>query len=437
MKFILNRTKGTKIVNYKINQGILVATTFSENINFEKIYYYLLLTFAFTLPLSRATNNLFIGILILLFVVQGEYKKQFFILKKSNLAITIILFILFTVFSLLWTGNLYVGLDGKLLYLYWLAIFPIALNVKVNKIFSIISAFILGMIVSEILSYGMFFEFWTINNHGKEYPSPFMMHIDYSIFLAVTALILLNRLLSFRYSIQEKLVLLFFFITISGNLFINDGRTGQVSFIVGIFATVFLHYKFNFKSILTAILLITVIFTAAYQFSEKFQIRVAAAKSDIINITKGNLSTSLGVRLATYSVATDIFIENPLIGVGVGDFTDAASDALYKNNHGFEDEIINFIPKYHFHSQYLNVLVQGGIIGLFLLISIFYQFIKLRILEPELKELSLLIGIVFLIGFIPEPLLMKQFTNTLFIFFAGLFLGASLSNSKLTKKDSI
>ena len=404
--------------------------TFSEKINFEKVYYYLLLTFAFTLPLSRATNNLFVAILIILFILQGNYKKHFYTLKKSNFALAIISFISFTVLSLFWTENLSIGLDGKLLYLYWLAIFPIALNIKENKLFSIISAFLLGMLVSEILSYGMFFEFWTIKGHGEEYPSPFMMHIDYSIFLAVTALILLNRLLSTHYPMRDKLVLLFFFITITGNLFINDGRTGQLSFIVGIFATVFIHYKITIKSIISSILLVMVIFTIAYQFSEKFQTRIEAAQSDLVKISKGNLSTSLGIRFAIYSVAIDIFKEHPLIGVGVGDFRDASTDALQKNDHNFEQGVIDFIPQYHFHSQYLNVLVQGGIIGLFLLMILFYNFSKLPIFKPELKELSLLISVVFLIGFIPEPLLMKQFTNTLFILFSGLFLGASLQNSK-------
>ncbi len=400
-----------------------------EKINFDKTYHYLLLAFAFTLPLSRATNSLFVALLILLFFLQGNYKKQYDILKRSSFALAIFAFIAFTVLSLLWTENYTTGLNGKLLYLYWLAIFPIALNVKKEQIFSVISAFILGMLVSEILSYGMFFEFWTIRGHGKAYPSPFMMHIDYSIFLAFTAVILLNRLLSSRYSKKEKWALLFFFITITGNLFINDGRTGQLAFIAGIFATVFIHYKLTFRSLFTSLLLVLVIFTAAYQFSDKFQERIHAAQHDIAQMQQGNLDSSWGIRVAMYTVASDIFKENPLIGVGVGDFNDAARDALKKNDHGFGKDVVAFIPKYHFHSQYLNTLVQGGSLGLFLLLFIFYQFSKLSIDILELKELNLLIIVLFLVGFIPEPLLMKQFTNTLFILFAGLFLGASLQSS--------
>ena len=140
------------------------------------------------------------------------------------------------------------------------------------------------------------------------------------------------------------------------------------------------------------------------------------------------------MRVAMYTVTADIFKENPILGVGVGDYKDAAKEALSKNDHGFHPDVVAFIPKHHFHSQYLNVLVQGGLIGLLLLLMIFYQFSKLTIADPELKELSLLIIILFLVGFIPEPLFMKQFTNTLFILFAGLFLGASLHHKSSTQQ---
>ncbi len=407
-----------------------------NKINFEKTYYISLLIFAFMLPLSRAANSFFIILLILLLLLQGNYKNHFKILSTSPLAISIFSFILFTFLSLIWTENLEFALNQKRLYVPWLAIFTIALNVKKEQIFSIISAFVIGMIVSELLSYGMFFELWQIKGHGKEYPSPFMMHIDYSVFLAFTSIILLNRLLSMRYSLKEKLIILFFFLTITGNLFINDGRTGQLAFMVGIFATIFIHYKINIKSIIASVILISIIFSSAYTFSNKFQTRVHAAQSDIERIMNGQLNSSWGIRVAMYFVAADIAKENPILGVGVGDYKIAAKEALAKNDHNFHKTVIEFIPKHHFHSQYLNILVQGGIIGLLIFLMIFYQFAKLSILDPELKELSLLIIILMMTAFIAEPLFLKQFTNMLFILFAGLFLAASLHSKALPKKNN-
>ncbi len=403
-----------------------MVSALRSKINFEKTNYYILLAFAFMMPLSRATNSLFDALLILLLLVQGNYKEHFNTLKESAFAKAILLFIAFTTLSLLWTENLDIGLNFKRLYWQWFAIFAIALSVKREQVFTVISAFIFGMVVSEILSYGMFFEFWTIKGHGKEYPTPFMMHIDYSVFLAFTAVVLLNRLLSKRYDTKEKLLILFFFLTISGNLFINDGRTGQLAFLVGIFAIVFIHFKINLKSIGIAVLLISVIFSGAYLISEKFQQRLHLAQKDVSKIFNGQLDGSWGGRVAMYIVAADIIKENPLLGVGVGDYKDAAREAMQKDDHGLPERIILGLPKTHFHNQYVNVLVQGGIVGLILMLMIFYQFTRLSISDPELKELSLLIVVVMLTSFVAEPLWLKQFTNMLFILFSGLFLGASL-----------
>ncbi|MDA3946048.1 MAG: O-antigen ligase family protein [Helicobacteraceae bacterium] len=403
-----------------------MVSALRSKINFEKTNYYILLAFAFMMPLSRATNSLFDALLILLLLVQGDYKKHFNALKESAFAKAILLFIAFTTLSLLWTDNLEFGLNFKRLYWQWFAIFAIALNVKREQVFPIVTAFIFGMVISEILSYGMFFEFWTIRGNGKEYPSPFMMHIDYSVFLAFTAIILLNRLISNRYTKNEKLLIFFFFVTLSGNLFMNDGRTGQLALLVGIFATVFIHYKITYKSIIGSTLIIVLIFGLAYSVSDKFQTRVHAAQNDIKKIMDGQLQSSWGARVAMYFIAADIVKEHPIIGVGVGDYKDEAKAAMQKDPHGLPEVESEGFPISHFHNQYVNVLVQGGIIGLVLMLMMFYQFAKLSIADPELKELSLLIIVVMLTSFVAEPLWLKQFTNMLFILFSGLFLGASL-----------
>jgi len=402
-----------------------------SKINFEKTNYVMILLFAFMMPLSRATNSLFDTLLIVLLLLQGNYKERIAQFKESPLAKVILIFIAYTILSLLWTDQLHEGLNVKKLYIQWFAIFAIALSIKKEQVFTVVSAFLLGMLVSEVLSYGMFFEFWTIKGKGAEYPSPFMFHIDYSVFLGFTAVVLLNRMLSKRYDLKEKLLLTLFFLTVTGNLFINDGRTGQLAFFVGIIATVFIHFKINLKSVGIAALLITLLFSSAYQLSSKFQQRIAAAQNDIHKITQGDLNSSWGYRVAMYTVAADIVKENPLIGVGVGDYQQASYDALQKDDHGFNKAFKEFLPERHFHNQYLNVMVQGGLIGLLLMLAIFYYLFRLPIRDPELKELSLLFGVVMLTAFVAEPLWLKQFTNMLFILFIGLFLGASLHDESL------
>jgi O-antigen ligase len=400
-----------------------------SNLTLDRFQYAILLIFAFFLPLSRAINNIAIALLVVIWLYtlfRGNFKPHARAILRSRFAIAILMLIGYTTLSLLWTENYEEGLSLKLLYWQWLTILAIGLTVKARQVYIVIGAFVLGMLVSATLSYGMYWEWWSINDKAPANPSPFMWHIDYSILLAFTSIILLNCILSKHYtSIQKAGIALLFAIFVSV-LFINVGRTGQATFIVGVFATAFIHYNVTVKSLLGSLAAVSLIFMTAYMTSEGFQKRVDLAKSDIQKIDKGEWNTSLGIRAAIYVVASDIAKESPLLGVGVGDYKDAAREALAKNDHGFSSYIISFIPKYHFHSQYLNTLVQGGVIGLFLVFGLFYTLAKLPIRDPELKELSQLTVVIMLVAFISEPLWAKQFTNMLFVLFSGLFLAASL-----------
>ncbi len=401
-----------------------------EKINFEKTYFYSFVVFAFLLPLSRASNSFFPLFLILLFLLKGEYKSYINSFKDNALSQAIILFIAFATLSLSWSNNIINGLDFMRFYWQWFAIFAIAFNVKKEQISTIISAFILGIFISEMLSYGMFFDLWKFHGLGSESPSPFMHHIDYSVYLAFSSLILLNRILSNRYSKKEKLFMAIFFVSIATNLFINKGRTGQVGLFVSIILVVMLHYRLSFKTFIISLALVGVVFSSAYTFSSQFQKRVSVAQKDFDKMSNNNYLSSIGRRVAQYYVTDDIFKENPIIGVGVGDWRDASAKALEKDSHGFSKRVVELLPMTHFHSQYLNILVQSGLIGLALFFYLFYRYVTLKIEDDELKELSLVLVSVYMIGFLVEPLWMKQFTNVLFILFSGLFLGASLHSSE-------
>ncbi len=155
------------------------------------------------------------------------------------------------------------------------------------------------------------------------------------------------------------------------------------------------------------------------------------AVNDVQKIFEGNFNSSWGTRVAYHYVAADIIEANPIVGVGVGDFKKSAKDALQKDDHGFSSNLKVFIPKHHFHNQYLNVVVQNGLIGLLLLLYMIYNLFTVKIGDSELKELSVLFTTVFVISFFAEPLLVKEYPNVLFVLFAGLFLGASLQTKKV------
>ena len=334
------------------------------------------------------------------------------------------LFVLLQMLSALWSTDTQEALRFIRLYGYWLIIPVLATSIKSEWVRHIITAFLLGMLLSEVLAYGMYFELWTIRGHGPEYPSPFMMHIDYSVFLAFTAILLLNRLFSSRYTLTEKLLLLLFFLSVTGNLFISIGRTGQVAFLLTIFVATVIHFRLSVKSILLFVITSSILFAGAYQLSPNFQKRVASVKYDIDRLSNGAYGTSLGLRAAFWIISWDIIKEHPVLGVGSGDYKLAAQDILEKNTYHFSAFVKQWLASWHYHSQYLMIAVQTGLTGLVLLFAMLLQFYRLKIADPELRELSILFITVFAISLLAEPLWIKQFTLALFILFSGLFIAA-------------
>lgn len=391
-------------------------------INYNKTFYYSILIFAFILPLSRAGISFFVILLPILWMIEGDFKRKYQQIKSNKLLVAIVIYLLFSFTSALYSDNIEQTLNVLRLNSYWLLLFVIATSIKKEQIPLIISSFLTGMFISEVIAYGVFFEFWTFKHATVENPSPFMFWIDYSVFMAFTSILLLNRVLSKNYNLKEKIFFILFFISVTGNLFLAIGRTGQVAFIVAIFVLMILHYRLSIKSILLSLLFLTTIFITAYQLSDSFKIRSQAGLKDIQNIQEMNLNGSWGIRVAFWITTFDIVKQHPILGIGLGDFKDETAKIVNTTNYPYlNDNTKKFMSDNDPHNQYLLVLLQMGIVGLSIFLYMIYQILKLNIKDSEIKELSILFVTVFFVSCFTEPLFFKQFTIALFILFIGIF----------------
>ncbi|PCJ29073.1 MAG: hypothetical protein COA99_19890 [Moraxellaceae bacterium] len=395
---------------------------------FEKTYYYLILFFAFIMPLSRALVSLFVILLPIIWIYEGDFKRKWQEIKSSKFLLAIILFTFYSSISFFWSENILEALNQIRLFSYFILIFVIATSLQPKYIPQIITSFLMGMFVSEIIAYGVFFELWTFKNATVQNPSPFMIHIDYSVFLAITSILLLNRLISSKYTLNEKILFAFFFCTVTGNLFLATGRTGQVALIAGIIVMTLLHFKLTLKSLVLSLFLIGSIYTTAYTLSNSFKIRTAQAYSNIEGIINMNFNSSWGIRAAFWITTYDILKEHPL-GVGIGDFQDETAKIIEKKKYTFLDSSTKeFISTNHPHNEFLLILLQTGIIGLVLFFYMIYQLYQLQIKDKELKELSILFLTIYFVSCMTEPLLVKQFPIAIFVLFVGVFSTDSLRN---------
>lgn len=406
--------------------------TLISKINYAEIYYILTLLLAFLAPLSWKMSRFLIILIILSKLLQFDYNKFFKHIKLSKALMVLLVFLSYQFITLFWTQSTYQEAHDFIRgYLLWLAIPVLASTLNLKQIKKIITVFLIGMSISEIIAYGMYFGFWTIDGRGADYPSPFMHHTSYSIFMAFTAIILLNRLYANSYNLKEKLFMGIFFLTVVGNLFISQGRIGQLTLAITIIIAGVLHFKFRVKTLLVSMLIVVSLFSLAYQASPMFQDRVKMANHDIQKIKEGNFNSSWGIRVAYIVLGSHIIKENPVFGVGLEDTKDEGLSALKGNPYNFEQEVIDFMEiSFHFHNQYLMTALQGGIIGLILLLAMFYFLLKLPISNPGLKRLNILFVSVFIIASVSDPFIMYEQTRVLFILFSSLFIAASLQKQK-------
>lgn len=401
-------------------------------LSIERVFYYSALIFAFTIPLSRATMSFFILWFVVVFLIQHDYHHAWNQIKKNRVFLAMGTFLGFLALSLLWTENISDGIQQIRLYSYWIIIPILAVNLKREWLPTIITAFLLGMFVSEIIAYGIYFEWWTFKDRIPQYPTPFMSHIHYSIFLATTAILLLSRLFSDSYTWRSKLPMLLFFFTSTGNLMISTGRTGQVALLVAIIVATIIHFRLTLKSLIIFISLSTFLFFGAYTTIDLFKTRYNEGFEDIKALQANNFSTSLGLRAAFWIITYDILQEHPLIGTGIGDYRLGAREALETNPHNFDQDVIEWCSDTHFHNQYLMILAQVGLIGFGLMLWLLIELFKLKIKDPLLKEFSVLGLTIFVISSSTEPLWIVQFPIILFVFIVSLSIAASKKNDKVS-----
>ena len=395
---------------------------------------YAIMLYAFLLPLSKASIVSFsiIFFIALLLGNRAEFKELFMKLWNNNLLRYLSIFILMNTISLLFVDaeNMKAGVSYVKRYYYLIipAIF-IYTTLKRKYIDKVLSAFLTGMFVSELISYSMalgFIDFIEKSNHVG--PTPFMNHLDYTMFLALTSLILLNRLMNEKI-IRFKIIYLLFFMSTTVNLFMIGGRSGQLAFIVSLFVLFVINIKSKSRAIIIYLIVLSSILLMAYNFSPLFKSRISQGIEDIDNIINTqNYCTSWGTRVGSLKIAKNIIINHPILGVGVQNNIVELRRVANENK---ELKCITWVNTYH--NQYADVLTQLGFIGFALFMYIFYLIGTLKIKNKEFRNISVLLVTVFLVGFIADAFLYRHFIDGLF----GLFLGLLLAQKSMEDNKKV
>ena len=385
----------------------------------DSINSYLLMLTAFFLPLTVFGGNLFAVLIFLLWLVKADFKTDFYRLKDNKLVIAVLLYLLVHVVALLWTADIESGLWTLKKQLKFLFIPIFMLFVKREHVKYYILAFLASMSLSEIWSYGIFFQLLPLYGGATLIdPIPLMSHITYNPFLAI-AIYLLSYYVLFDHSINrsKKVIYSFFIITMSINMFITGGRAGQVMYFAMLVVLIFQYFPKNaFKASSVSLFVLVITSSTFYLNSKIFSDRVDSAVTELSDY-KNHTHSSTGMRISSAINSWSIIKEHPVIGVGTGDYKNEFIKASIKNNLKLEDKLVIHNP----HNMYVLILVQFGLLGLAAILYLFYAQIKIAINSNEefVKKIGIALPLLYLLIMLSDSYLMVHMTGLLFIFISS------------------
>ena len=170
----------------------------------------------------------------------------------------------------------------------------------------------------------------------------------------------------------------YFFLIVSGLILYNlinmeDGRTGYLLLMT--VSVVFAALTFRGSNLVVAFSLTVVCCVLSFKYLVGFQNRVTQTLDNVEKmLVEDNYHSSAGYRLEFYRAAIEIGLDNPMVGVGVGDVTSELKALWHVGKlRVFTDNV---------HSEYLNMLIVGGIPA----VSLFALFLGLIIRQGLLQR---------------------------------------------------
>lgn len=392
---------------------------------------YMVVLFAFVMPLHRDLGKLTIMLMIMTFLFSLDIKKCYAVFIENRILQILTIFIVYISVSILWSKNKLAGLELVYLMYKYLFIVILITVVSLDKkyIEHIITAFLFSMFINMIATYFMFF--YSIDGViGLEFTEP-NGYLDYSIFAAFSIFLCLYRFSKVNNAFLRGFYFIFI-VAMIVNLFISQGRTGQFIFLLSSFIMIMLFYKDKIKKILYLLTPIFMIIIVAYGFSDPFNGRINLAITEFNEVIENaNYKSSLGMRLYVYKLLPELINENNvLFGSGIGDLRDIFRQK-YIQAFGSWDQIDHIDGQ--IHNTFIGVFVSLGIVGLSIFIYLLYLILKLEFLDKKLEiiKYSFIFTMVFT-GF-SDNLLDQRWLLMLFALFFSVLVISSKENTTIKR----
>lgn len=313
----------------------------------------------FVATISTAAANIFGFIFLVVYLASGYLREWRQVLSRPWFW-PLMALILINFLGMLWTQDITRGLQ-LLLKLKWTLFALAGATLPWNRTHFIllVRLFLVGILVNAMIGGLQVLHLypWRIVN-----PSDGPLGYTDRIFLSMT---LTSALLWIAYDFKNKVALpravnivlaLIFFV----QLITAGGRAGTLSFVLLFPAALWMLYPGRWRLWAMAVFALCVV---GMGMSPLVQKRVQEAMTDIKQYQAGNAETSVGYRFVFWEGAIIMARENPILGVGTGDYK--MEMARLHQQHAIPDTP-TFSEIRDPHNSYLAYLADLGLTGLFI-----------------------------------------------------------------------
>lgn len=392
-----------------------------------------LLVFAFVIPINPELSKkvaIFSFIILLFF---WDYSRIYKLIKENLHIKLVLLFIFMIILSYFWTDNFQeLKRIFRTFIRYWIIpLFFLVSVINKENIKYLIPFFLFGMVVNLFLSISMYFyglkEFFSIGT-SRFYLVPFQTsHMEYSVYLALTTLLLFYYSIKLKHKYYKVLFLIFSILFLI-LLFVTMGRTGQVAFIFSSVLIIMIYFKNNILKLFSFGLILVLLLSFFSNFSNNFQKRYLQGSNDIHNmIMHKNYSSSLGVRLSAYlKIPYLLEPSNILFGVGYGDSQNEVHKINRKLFNKTQDNQLGRL-----HQSFLTVYHSMGITGVSVFILMIYYLLTVPITNKNIDFVRYVFIFCLFISLMTMDFQNQREILLLFAFFSSIIIVSSTKQGKL------
>ena len=384
-----------------------------------------LITLAFFAPISIFLTDLAVFSLAILWLFDGQFISKWNKIKSSPWMLSLLALLFLYVAGMLWGTNHqfaeWVFQKSALLLL-----LPILYTLNFNQkdikysLFAFLSATTLSAFIANLINLGWMnhlFKYSPFFAKNWHYPA-FMTYTDHNVFLAFSLLITFFLLYNNFSNKKLRILLIFISILFLLSLYTENGRSGQLAYILIFISFSILTFWQKKSLIFISILSLVLINLTAYFLSPHFKNRIDSIRVQLSQLEKNKLN-SLNTRYYLFSYSYEKIKEKPLTGYGTGSFV--------KEFSSISEHATKILAGVHRtpHNNYLFIWFELGLLGLMVLFSIFFFQLK------AYKSLNqgyfrMIFPAVFMVIMLTDTYLLNHNTAVLYCYLSFIFSAYSL-----------